>query len=1537
MESSQEGMQVKLESSAEKLLKQHVLILEHLLEGAELQWKEANNELKHVPAEEKMTRDGRSSAFLASKMELVRSKAKLECLVERMKSVKDEGKLESQRWKMRLSKNIQKAEFALQEMKWMPGEEGVEALGLDIMQVEEQIAKSKLLLEEMELIQHVKKGKFPFGLYFSEELKEHIVKVESLLENMKEESKIEFPMLRIQLKEDKLELESLLKQMKLVEESGIVWSSTLALPMQFEVHIMKLKLLLDGTELEEEKEGLGSEMLEKPISGEPIAKSKFFPKQGEKKRLRSPVLEKPSARKLVTKSEFVPKQGEKGLGSPILEKPLSEKLVAKSEFFPKQEEKKRLRSPMLEKPSARKLVTKSEFFPKQGEKEGLGSPMLEKLLSEKLVAKSEFFPKQEEKKRLRSPMLEKPSARKLVTKSEFFPKQGEKEGLGSPMLEKPLSEKLVAKSEFFPKQEEKKRLRSPMLEKPSARKLVTKSEFFPKQGEKEGLVSPMLEKLLWEELIAKLEFFPKQGEKGLRSQMLEKPFSEELIAKSEFFPKQGEKKRLGSQMLEKALLEELITKSEFFLEQGEEERLWSQMLEKPLSEKLITKSEFFLKQGLILEHLQKISSILRKIRSEQYLKSPALGMQYKELIVELEGELKKLELENVKDQLKFRKLKVTSCSQRVEMERLQEKIKIELKEGLQSQALKIDMNEDITKLELSLEETEFEERHVAELKRFIAKAKEMNLVREERTMESLMLQLKKRTVQLKSLLKEMELVQWFEKTWYMNFETYVGGLESLLKGMGLKQIGQRLPPQAFEIQLNEHIVKLEMLVKEIESTRDVNVLELKGHLGKLKSLLEATKLGQDELEFSALEMQLKEHITQMEFKRETERIKLSLKMQLEEHIEELSSLHEKIKLVQWAGELKCKPLEMELNRHKMELESLVDKMNRRGQIPMSEEKFQRESKSLLKKIESKRDVEILSILMLKMELEGHSAKWRYLLDELMKLEKERKLKSTTLGNEFKQHIAKLKSLLVEMKLEQKEKTVGSGALQMELEEHIVKSELLLEVRELRYDVIMLKSTMSKIQFKERLKEVEHRLWIMNLGRDERKLKFSALQEVIVKLISLLEEMKSKEKEVKLESSTIKLEHEEGKLESSTEGRQLTPREQKATIPLMAQQKWVKLESSTVQVKLEEHIVKLEALLEKMKLEPKEEKLEPSPKRIPLEQEEGKMESSTEERKLAPQEQKATSPLIAQRPIIIIGGRGQDGQSLTSVEGYIFLEGKWIELPAMNTPRSFMSSVVIGSEIVVSGGDTGDAITDTIEVLNLAETPLQWKLSPARLPVPLSAHQTVVFEGKLIVIGGHDFNEGRNSDKIYEVLLTPPYTSRILRTLVTPVAWHGAELVGHEIFIFGGGRTSAVPSSAVFSYSPGSDRLYDEQPLPSAVMGMATASKGRRVAVIGGLDDNEQELNAVFTYPIRAGELHALPQMNERRGGCSAVISLTLERGGSCSSETFTDALFALGSVRSISTVEGYSFESHRWIDMPPMREPRGFCSMVVAPIEFQYE
>ena len=247
-----------------------------------------------------------------------------------------------------------------------------------------------------------------------------------------------------------------------------------------------------------------------------------------------------------------------------------------------------------------------------------------------------------------------------------------------------------------------------------------------------------------------------------------------------------------------------------------------------------------------------------------------------------------------------------------------------------------------------------------------------------------------------------------------------------------------------------------------------------------------------------------------------------------------------------------------------------------------------------------------------------------------------------------------------------------------------------------------------------------------------------------------------------------------------------------------------------------------------------------------------MELPTNTRNTTPVEQKARRRHVASRHIIVIGGRGQEGESLRSVEAYIFLEGRWLGLPAMNTPRSFMSSVVVDQEVIVSGGDTGDAITDTIEVLNFAETPLQWRISPAKLPVPLSAHQTVAHRGKLIVIGGHDGNEGRNSDKIYEVLLSPPYTTTTLSLLPQPRAWHGVELVNDKIFILGGGRNPGVPTDDVLVYSLSENRCCALNNLPYRVQGMGTSRRWNTVMLLGGVDEEENELRKAIYYDIESG-------------------------------------------------------------------------------------
>ena len=69
---------------------------------------------------------------------------------------------------------------------------------------------------------------------------------------------------------------------------------------------------------------------------------------------------------------------------------------------------------------------------------------------------------------------------------------------------------------------------------------------------------------------------------------------------------------------------------------------------------------------------------------------------------------------------------------------------------------------------------------------------------------------------------------------------------------------------------------------------------------------------------------------------------------------------------------------------------------------------------------------------------------------------------------------------------------------------------------------------------------------------------------------------------------------------------------------------------------------------------------------------------------------------------------------------------------------------------------------------------------------------------------------------------------------------------------------------------------ERRPLPRTAKGMATVVREQSVAVVGGLDRNDQELDRVFMYDTRSGERHDLPQMSEERRGCSAAISFTLD-------------------------------------------------------------
>ncbi len=58
------------------------------------------------------------------------------------------------------------------------------------------------------------------------------------------------------------------------------------------------------------------------------------------------------------------------------------------------------------------------------------------------------------------------------------------------------------------------------------------------------------------------------------------------------------------------------------------------------------------------------------------------------------------------------------------------------------------------------------------------------------------------------------------------------------------------------------------------------------------------------------------------------------------------------------------------------------------------------------------------------------------------------------------------------------------------------------------------------------------------------------------------------------------------------------------------------------------------------------------------------------------------------------------------------------------------------QIIVAGGGT-----DSIEILDVDQRPLQWIRSNAVLPFSVFGHSCVDYEGKLILIGGYNANHG----------------------------------------------------------------------------------------------------------------------------------------------------------------------------------------------------
>ena len=290
----------------------------------------------------------------------------------------------------------------------------------------------------------------------------------------------------------------------------------------------------------------------------------------------------------------------------------------------------------------------------------------------------------------------------------------------------------------------------------------------------------------------------------------------------------------------------------------------------------------------------------------------------------------------------------------------------------------------------------------------------------------------------------------------------------------------------------------------------------------------------------------------------------------------------------------------------------------------------------------------------------------------------------------------------------------------------------------------------------------------------------------------------------------------------------------------------------------------------------------------------------------------------QAEIIVAGGR--DKNSHRSVEVFNMATKTWRLLSEMSEYREGASSVLYQGHMIVTGGRDGTKSLDSVEELNLTQQDGHWVKSQLKLSLELNSHVCVVYQKRVLAIGGNQhITSIQNS--IYEFQLTFPYTSKLLAKMPRAVGNHGAEIVNNKIYIFGGSTSMFLDSiiENVLMFDPATSNFTELQSLPYAVSDMATVTWKDNVAVLGGIDKQGHVLDTVLLYNVTTGRHRMLASMKKKRRGFTAGIigNNIVVMGG-------------LGQgAKPVNSVECYNFDANTWTEFPAMIEARAFATAVV--------
>ncbi len=270
-----------------------------------------------------------------------------------------------------------------------------------------------------------------------------------------------------------------------------------------------------------------------------------------------------------------------------------------------------------------------------------------------------------------------------------------------------------------------------------------------------------------------------------------------------------------------------------------------------------------------------------------------------------------------------------------------------------------------------------------------------------------------------------------------------------------------------------------------------------------------------------------------------------------------------------------------------------------------------------------------------------------------------------------------------------------------------------------------------------------------------------------------------------------------------------------------------------------------------------------------------------------------------KALYVIAGANSAFLGLRGIEKVDLATGLATEMPVHLVPRRFHAAVLIGREIYVYGGDSGEGLISSIEAVNVDT----WKVRRVgQIPTPRRALSAVKVENLVFTLGGSAPGDLENLPRANVVEVYDVETNKWFRAPPMPESKEvQAVLSQHYLYMLGGynGTGRAVTSCERYDLSAGKWETLPS--VPFTLSAYSGVNLGNAIVCFG--DYEQQGRVSAFRPDTGKWSLLDVP-FTPRRHSCACVVGDNVYvMGGVAGSRISTDETLAIVERYSVRELE----------------------------------